>query len=152
MPSILADPMPHCEMDCVRATAHPHRWILPRYFGGGSLCFEGNTRASCPPAVPAVTGEPVKCESDADCADGDEYESCAQRTSGAFSEAAATRIEVLGSSDGQCLADPQPHTADLVSVFSVPPTFDATMDAGGDLPGPGTVMLRGQLQLQRPAP
>jgi hypothetical protein len=30
-----------------------------------------------------------------------------------------------------------------VSVFSIPQTFDATVDAVGDLPGPGAVALPG---------
>jgi len=34
-------------------------------------------------------------------------------------------------------------TATLVSVFTIRPTFDATVDAAGDLPGPGAVALPG---------
>jgi hypothetical protein len=116
-------------------------------FGGGSLCFEGNTSGGCPPANPPANGNAVRCNTNADCADGDEYESCAQRTSGAFSEAASTRIEITGATDGGCLGDGQTHSADLVSVFPIPPTFDATVDAAGDLPGPGAAMLSGDAQL-----
>jgi len=84
----------------------------------------------------------VACNTDADCqADTDEYESCAQRTSGAFSEAAATRAVVTGTTDGGCLGDGTPHSATLVSIFAVPPTFDSTVDAAGDLPGPGAIVL-----------
>ena len=36
-----------------------------------------------------------------------------------------------------------PAAATLVSVFSIPPTFDATIDGAGDLPGPGAVAIPG---------
>ena len=86
--------------------------------------------------------------SDAECADGDTYESCAQREPGAFSYAASTRISVTGAADGQCLADDEPHPADLASIFCIPPTFAGWVDAANDLPGPGAVMLQGEVQLQ----
>jgi hypothetical protein len=35
-----------------------------------------------------------------------------------------------------------------VSVFDIPPTFNATVDAAGDLPGPGASMIRGDAQLE----
>ncbi len=35
----------------------------------------------------------------------------------------------------------------LVSVFCVPPTFNALVDNSADLPGPGAVALPGQSQL-----
>jgi hypothetical protein len=90
----------------------------------------------------------VSCTSDADCADGDEYESCVQRDPGAFSQAASTRIEVSGGTDGQCLADGEPHATALVSIFPIPPTFLWDADRAIDLPGPGTVTLQGEVQLQ----
>jgi hypothetical protein len=34
-----------------------------------------------------------------------------------------------------------------VSVFCIPPTFDATVDNAGDLPGPGAVALEGEAQV-----
>jgi hypothetical protein len=90
----------------------------------------------------------VPCDSDADCtADADEYESCVQRNPGAFSEAGATRIEVSGTTDGGCLGDAAAHTQDQVAIFCIPPTFDATVDAAGDLPGPGATLLTGDAQL-----
>jgi hypothetical protein len=57
---------------------------------------------------------------------------------------------VFGQPDGQCLADGALHTGTLVSVFDIPPTFDAVVDAAGDLPGPGTAMLQGVAQLTPP--
>jgi hypothetical protein len=117
--------------------------------GVGSLCFEGDTRGSCPAAIPPADGNAVPCDSDADCqADADEYESCVQRYPGGFAEAGSTRISVTGSTDDGCLADGQPHPADLVSIFCYPPTFDATVDAATDLPGPGLVLLQGDMQLE----
>jgi hypothetical protein len=112
-------------------------------FGEGSGCFEGDTNVACP-----VAGDlnGVPCGTDADCSAP--YESCAQRTAGAFSRAAATQINVFGSPDGQCLGDGALHAGTLVSVFDIPPTFDAVVDAAGDLPGPGTAMLQGTAQLQ----
>ena len=81
-------------------------------------------------------------------ADTDTYESCVQRDPGAFSNAAATRIEVQGATDDQCMGDGALHEATLVSIFCVPPTFDATVDAAGDLPGPGAALLLGNAQVQ----
>jgi hypothetical protein len=114
----------------------------------GSLCFEGDTAGGCPGAIPPADGNGVPCASDADCADGDEYESCVQRDPGAFSEAAATRITVTGAPPGTCLGDGNPEATELVSLFCIPPTFDATVDAAGDLPGPGAALLSGEAQLQ----
>jgi hypothetical protein len=119
--------------------------------GAGSGCFEGDADGGCPAAIPPATGDPVPCDSNADCADADEYESCAQRTAGAFSRAAATQISVFGSSDGQCLGDGTTHAATLVSVFDIAPTFDSLVDGKFDLPGPGAVLLQGAAQLS-PSP
>jgi hypothetical protein len=112
-------------------------------FGEGSGCFEGDTNVACP-----VAGDlnGVPCNSDADCSAP--YESCAQRTAGGFSRAASTQINLFGQTDGGCLGDGATHTADLVSVFDIPPTFDAVVDAAGDLPGPGAAMIRGEAQLE----
>jgi hypothetical protein len=118
--------------------------------GTGSLCFEGNLSGGCPVASPPADGNAVPCSSDAGCgADGtdDQYESCVQRDPGAFSEGSATRITVTGDSSG-CLGDLNTHPGTLVSIFCVPPTFDSTVDAAGDLPGPGATLLYGEAQLQ----
>ena len=45
---------------------------------------------------------------------------------------------------GVCIADGAAHNATEVSVFCIPPSFNATADAAGDLPGPGAVALPGQ--------
>lgn len=119
-------------------------------FGDGSLCFEGDTSpfgGGCPPAFPAANGTAVPCNTDADCADGDAYESCAQRTSGAFSQAATTQITLNGAAAGECMADGAAHAVTLVSALCVPPHFDSTVDAQGDFPGPGALLFQGNVRL-----
>jgi hypothetical protein len=117
-------------------------------FSGGSLCFEGDPRGGCPPAIPPANGSPVPCDSDADCqTDTDSYESCAQRGAGAFSEAAGTEITLFGATDGGCLGDGMSHATDLVSVYDIPPVFDGVMDASFDLPAPGAEHFPGSLRL-----
>ena len=62
--------------------------------------------------------------------------------------AAATRIEVAGSTDGLDNCDGNPHPQTQVSIFCIPPTFDNVVDAAGDLPGPGAVLLIGDAKVQ----
>jgi len=45
------------------------------------------------------------------------------------------------------LSDGAGHASTLVSIFCIQPTFNATVDAAGDLPGPGAVSLPGTAQL-----
>jgi hypothetical protein len=120
---------------------------------GGSLCFEGDLNIACPTAIPAADGNAVACTSNADCADGDSYETCSQRDGGAFSRASATTMTIAGSTDGQCLEgyleEFECHDATLASIFCIPPTFDPSVDAAGNLPGPGATTLIG---LRRVAP
>jgi hypothetical protein len=93
----------------------------------------------------AFENPPRPCTSPADCTPP--FQVCAQRSAGAFGQGAATQIAVDGSSDGQSLADGQEHDVELVGLFCVPPTFDASIDGVGDLPGPGGAMLQGRLRL-----
>jgi hypothetical protein len=113
---------------------------------GGSKCFEGDMQIACPSAIPQADGNAVPCTSDADCADGDSYESCTQRNPGAFSRAAATVFSLTGS-PAECLADGQAKAATAVGGFCIPPTFDGVIDGTGDLPGPGAVSLEVEAQL-----
>jgi hypothetical protein len=133
----------------------------------GSYCFDGDpddgrTPQSCPESVAQPTCQPasgstagcgnaipctdagcrtgIPCIDDSDCTAP--YESCAQRSPGAFSSGASTVITVSGSTDGGCLGDGAIHTATLVSAFCISPHFDSTVDGGGDLPGPGAAMLQ----------
>jgi hypothetical protein len=73
-------------------------------------------------------------------------ESCEQNNQGAFGPngGANRTIRAIGSATS-ILSGPAPGT--LVSVFSIPPTFDATIDSAGDLPGPGAVALPGTATL-----
>src|SRR5207245_3323971 len=95
------------------------------------------------PAVPSTT--------DSQCTDAT-VAFCRQRTSGAFAQGPARTISETGSPAGVCIDDGTSHAANLVSVFCVPPTFNAMVDAAGDLPGPGAVSLTGVSQLISPIP
>jgi hypothetical protein len=77
---------------------------------------------------------------------GGVFESCDQRNQGAFGpNGAGTRtITAIGSSSSLLGGS---GAGTLVSVFTVPPTFNATVDAAGDLPGPGAVALPGTATL-----
>jgi len=55
-------------------------------------------------------------------------------------------ITETGAAPG-CLTDGAPHALTLVSVFGIPPAFNATVDSAGDLPGPGATSLPGTTQL-----
>jgi hypothetical protein len=126
----------------------------------GSNCFDGDpdpgmvqgcpdssAQANCDPDSGTTTGcgNAVACSDDSGCTAP--YESCTQRNPGAFSNGATTVIETFGETDGACLGDGALHSANVVSTFCIPPTFDATVDAAGDLPGPGATMLQGDAQL-----
>jgi hypothetical protein len=77
------------------------------------------------------------------------FESCEQKANGAFGPGGggARTITEIGSPAGD-LSDHQPgHATKLVSVFCIPPTFNATVDNAADLPGPGAVALEGTSQL-----
>jgi hypothetical protein len=77
---------------------------------------------------------------------GDTFESCEQRNPGAFGpNGNGNRTVVAIGSAGSILGGS--GLAKLVSIFSIPPTFDATIDSAGDLPGPGAVALPGTATL-----
>jgi hypothetical protein len=106
----------------------------------GTGCFEGTV--GCPAPIPAGAGY-VTCGSDADCADADTYESCAQRNPGAFDRAAATQMTLTGRPAPPSLGG----DSRLVTSFCIPPTDDVTVNGAADFPGPGAVMLLGEVQL-----
>jgi cysteine-rich repeat protein len=116
---------------------------------GGTGCFEGNQDPGCPlPRPPA----PHQCWENGvavgtPCTHP--YETCEQRFNGAFGPngGANRTIIQLGSAPG-CLADELPHAARVVSPLVIPPTFDPTIDSAADFPGPGTISLDGNMQLQ----
>jgi len=89
------------------------------------------------------------CTSSADCTDGNgTWPDCLQRDPGAFGPAggAVRTITETGSPAGD-MTDGAGHAATLASVFCIAPTFNATEDAGFDLPGPGAVTYPGVVQL-----
>ncbi len=136
----------------------------------GSGCFEGDlvTPATGCPRNSGCTGagapyrcctgfgtgtcdqpSPKACTSNADCTDGSgTWPDCEQRDGGAFGPAGGTvrTITETGSPAGN-MTDRAGHAATLASVFCIPPTFNATLDAGFDLPGPGAVTYPGVAQL-----
>lgn len=77
------------------------------------------------------------------------YETCVQRNNGAFgpSGGANKTISQIGSAPG-CLADELPHAAKVIGPMRIPPSFEPTIDAAADLPGPGTFGLDGNMQIQ----
>jgi hypothetical protein len=138
--------------------------------GLGTGCFEGDSTPGCP-ANSACTGagtpffcctgagsgscdqSPRQCYagtgSPSTCTDGNgSWPDCTQRTSGAFGPSGGGNhtISETGSPAGD-ITDGAGHTSTLVSTFCIQPTFNATVDAAGSLPGPGAVSLPGTVQL-----
>ena len=114
--------------------------------------FSGFCRdAALPDAMGAFKDPAQKCWENGTavgpaCGGSDTFESCEQRNTGAFGpNGGANRTILAIGSATSILGGPAPGT--LVSVFSIPPTFDATIDSAGDLPGPGAVALPGTASL-----
>src|SRR2546429_8320500 len=93
----------------------------------------------------------VPCTTDSQCTDAT-FAFCRQRTSGAFAQGPARTISETGSPAGVCIDDGTSHAANLVSVFCVPPTFNATVDAAGDPPAPGAICPPGGSPRSSPLP
>jgi hypothetical protein len=74
------------------------------------------------------------------------FESCEQRNNGAFGPAGGANRTIRAIGNGMSLASGT-APATLVSVFTIRPTFDPTVDSAGDLPGPGAVALPGNATL-----
>jgi hypothetical protein len=118
--------------------------VQSRVFAGfcrdtnGTLAFEGTTPATAHQcwengmAVNAACTEP--------------FETCEQRNNGAFGPAGGSNRTIRAIGNGMSILG-GPAGATLVSVFSIAPTFDPTVDAAGDLPGPGAVSLPGTASL-----
>jgi hypothetical protein len=115
---------------------------------GGTGAFEGNPGGPLPnhPMVPHQCWENGVAVGTS-CTEP--YETCEQRNNGAFGPNGGLNktINQIGSAPG-CLADELPHAARVVSPLILPPTFDATIDAASDFPGPGTASLDGNMQIQ----
>jgi len=97
--------------------------------------------------ITVFNNPPIACTADSDCAAFAPFSFCAQRTSGAFGNRAATTVSETGAASSGSLSDRQLHNATLVSVFCIPPLYDPIVDVAADLPGPGAVALPGQVQL-----
>jgi hypothetical protein len=74
------------------------------------------------------------------------FESCLQRNNGAFGPNGGNNRTMTEIGNAMSILA-GPASATLVSIFSIRPTFDATVDAAGDLPGPGAVSLPGTASL-----
>jgi hypothetical protein len=138
----------------------------------GTGCFEGNNATpGCPnnggctapgTPFPCCTGlgtggcnlPPKQCfngltGTSTACTDGSgAWPDCQQNMPGAFGPAGggAHTISETGAPAGD-LTDGLGHASTLVSIFCIQPTFNATVDGAGDLPGPGAVSLPGTAQL-----
>jgi len=113
--------------------------------GMACSCNPGGPCGQCPGSQPCL---PVLCSTNADCATVAGFNSCGQRTSGAFTTTAVARTIVeTGSPATGVTVGGAPVPAALVSVFCIPPSFNLLVDAAGDLPGPGAVDLFGTAQL-----
>jgi hypothetical protein len=96
--------------------------------------------------APSFQGPPaVPCTSDSQCTTAP-FPKCRQRTPGAFAQGPARTIAETGTPAGICMNTGVPYPATLVSVFCIPPTYNSTVDASADLPGPGAVSLPGIAQ------
>jgi len=72
---------------------------------------------------------------------------CTSQThAGAFHLTAGTTIKETGSPAGD-ITDGNPHASVLASVFCIPASLSAAINAVGDLPGPGATALGGNAQL-----
>jgi hypothetical protein len=77
------------------------------------------------------------------------FESCEQRDQGAFGRR-QVRLPRRSPSPARRPATPStaaPHAAKVAGNFCIPPTFDPTVDASGNLPGPGATALNGVTEL-----
>ncbi|MGH6690609.1 MAG: hypothetical protein ACREF4_08025 [Gammaproteobacteria bacterium] len=74
------------------------------------------------------------------------FESCVQRNNGAFGPSGSANRTIIAIGSGTSILG-GPADGHLVSIFSIPPTYDPTVDAAGDLPGPGAVALPATAEL-----
>jgi hypothetical protein len=136
-------------LTAVNNTASGQNNVLCGYCQDGNSgtltgCFAGNQSPACPTPRPAA---PIACTSNAGCPAA--YPDCVQNHGGAFgpSGGGAKTITETGSPAGN-MTDGAAHPSTLASIFCIQPTFNATVDAAGDLPGPGAVTLQGTAQLE----
>ena len=125
--------------------------VQSRVFSGfcrdadASGCFKGDDDPMCPTPTPGFQQCWENGMAIGAACSGD-YESCEQRSNGAFGPAGGSNRTIIAIGAGASLLG-GPADGTLVSIFSIPPTFDATVDSAGDLPGPGAVALPGTATL-----
>jgi hypothetical protein len=131
--------------------------LSPGATGGFGLCTgpSANNGMVCSVSGDCPNGTCVgtPCESAADCAgDSASRESCEQRNDGAFGPGGGANqtITEIGTPSGN-IEDYNAHLGAAVSVFCIPPSFSALIDASADLPGPGAVSLPSTIQLVSPS-
>jgi len=107
----------------------------------GSLCFKGDTDTACPASTPGFQ-ECWRNGMAVGAACSGVFESCMQRNNGAFGPAGGANKTITAIGSAASIVG-GPAQAKLVSIFSIAPTFNATVDAAGDLPGPGAVAIPG---------
>ena len=73
------------------------------------------------------------------------FETCEQRTNGAFGPNGHARMTITAIGNSTTLIG-GPASATLVSLFSMPPIFEIVTDPSMDLPGPGATALPGTLE------
>jgi hypothetical protein len=141
----------------------------------GTGCFEGDQSPGCPVnSACTAAGTPFSCctgvgtgtctqtpklcfnglvgGSPSGCTDGNgSWPDCQEKSGGAFGTAFggtlnAHTINETGAPAGD-MTDGGGHASTLASIFCIQPTFNPTVDAAGDLPGPGAVTLEGTAQL-----
>jgi len=124
--------------------------------GAFGICTSGpNNGMQC-----AVTGDclggvcaATPCESDLDCVgDTASREACEQRNEGAFGPGGGGNktITEIGTPAGN-ISDFAGHQGTMVSVFCIPPSFNAIIDTAADIAGPGAVSLPGVIDLNSPS-
>src|SRR5262249_17798707 len=90
----------------------------------------------------AFEDPPHSCTADSECTNGS-FSSCRQQSNGASRNVFATTITETGTPANSGIAVGADHSAPLVSVFCIPPSYNPIVDPSGELPGPGAVSLPG---------
>jgi len=110
----------------------------------GSSCA---SHADCAPGGECQSAVPcTPFSNDLICSTSGRGNTCEQRSSGAFGEAGAAHINLVGSAAG-APGDGAPHTATFVRFACLSPSFDATVDTAFDLPGPVARSVAATVQL-----
>jgi len=74
------------------------------------------------------------------------FDSCEQREEGAFGPNGSNFQTIVAIGNGANILG-GPAAGTLVSIFTIPPTYNPTVDAAGSLPGPGAVAIPGTADL-----